>query len=261
MEEEETVNLQRLNQTNVCITYIYMCISNKGRERERERERMKALLVIDLQNDFANQRGSMYVDKSEEIIEPIIELVKDKEHRYRWDRVVFTRDWHPVDHISFARTHGLPDFCKYTYHHPRDTHIRRESTLWPVHCVQGTWGSQLVDPIRKELITTKETENGTVMAVVDKGFIRDREFYSAFDDIWGESSQDTSLEDQLLEGIQEIYVVGLALDYCVKNTAISAATRGYKTTVLKEYTRAIHTDPAAMESLCRELKEHGVSLI
>lgn len=222
---------------------------------------MKALLVIDLQNDFANQRGSLYVDKSEEIIEPIIELVKDKEHRYRWDRVVFTRDWHPVDHISFARTHGLPDFCKYTYHHPRDAHITRESTLWPVHCVQGTWGSQLVDPIKKELIPTKETENGTVIAVVDKGFIRDREFYSAFDDIWGQSSQDTSLEDQLLEGVQEIYVVGLALDYCVKNTAISAATRGYKTTVLKEYTRAIHTDPAAMESLCRELKEHGVSLI
>lgn len=210
---------------------------------------MKALLVIDLQNDFVS--GSLAVPHGEEIIEPIIKLMEDPGQE--WDAIVVTRDWHPLTHISFAKNHGLPDFSSYRYEY--GGHVQ-DGTLWPVHCVQDTWGSELVGPLKAVV----EAGEGTgKYRVVDKGYLEDREYYSAFSDIWG--AHGTGLDAWLrARGVAEVCVAGLALDYCVKHTALSAARLGFRTTVLEPWTRPIHGDAAAMEALHSELAQHGVAV-
>ncbi|KAK5962973.1 nicotinamidase PWA37_005429 [Arxiozyma heterogenica] len=224
---------------------------------------MKALLVIDVQNDFARKDGKLYVNKGEEIVEPIVDLIEDKAGKYKWDLVVLTRDWHPADHISFAKNHNLPDFSSYKYCDPRNRTVTQESTLWPVHCVQNTWGGQLVDPLNKIAAKAIEREQqkkegvDVDVVVVDKGYLKDREYYSAFNDIWDDHK--TELDGLLRkQGIEEVFVVGLALDYCVKNSAVSSARLGYKTTILTDFTRAIATDHVATETLRRELDDCNV---
>lgn len=234
--------------------------------------------MIDVQNDFASKDGKLYVNKGEEIIDPIVELIEDKTGKYKWDLIVLTRDWHPIDHISFAKNHNLPEFSTYRYCDPRDKNVTKESTLWPVHCVQDTWGSRLVDPLNKMATRAieKKEKSGTdddddddgdaaaaaapaVVVVVDKGYLQDREYYSAFNDIWNDHK--TELDGLLGEhAIDEVFVVGLALDYCVKNSAISSRRLGYKTTILADYTRAIAADPGSMEKLHRELADSNVAI-
>lgn len=213
---------------------------------------VKALLVIDIQNDFLPPNGSLAVAHGDEIIEPVIKLMEDP--KQEWHRVVLTRDWHPQDHISFAKTHGKPDFSKVTYQSPiPGDNSTQEGVLWPKHCVQGTHGSQLADALIEE-------QKKLDCRVVDKGYLHDREYYSAFNDIW--EFHKTELNNYLKSHhITDVYVVGLAFDYCVKNTAISAAKLGYNTFILKDYTKAINTDQASMASLEEELKKHNVKVI
>ncbi|QLG71507.1 hypothetical protein HG535_0B05490 [Zygotorulaspora mrakii] len=212
----------------------------------------KALLVIDIQNDFLPPNGSLAVASGDEIVEPVIKLMNDP--KQEWHRIVLTRDWHPPDHISFAKSHGKPEFSKIEYHSPipGDSSVQ-EGVLWPVHCVQGTPGSQLAAPLIEE-------QKKLGCRVVDKGYLHDREYYSAFNDIW--DYHRTELNNYLKSHhITDVYVVGLALDYCVKNTAISASKLGYKTYIIKDYTRAINTDSESERKLEAELKKYNVKLI
>ncbi|CCC66745.1 hypothetical protein NCAS_0A01870 [Naumovozyma castellii] len=212
---------------------------------------MKALLIIDVQNDFLPPNGSLAVPKGDEIVNPILSLIHDSQQD--WHRVVMTRDWHPKNHISFAKRHGQEPYSSITYKSPRPgDSSTQEGTLWPVHCVQNTRGSQLADPLLKETYKNH-------YKIVDKGFLSDREYYSAFNDIW--DFHKTELNDYLKKHhITQVYVVGLALDFCVKNTAISAAKLGYETIILKDYTRAINSDEESMEKLKKELEEHNIKL-
>lgn len=213
---------------------------------------VKALLVIDIQNDFLPPNGSLAVPHGDEIIQPVIDLMEDP--KQEWHRVVLTRDWHTFDHISFAKTHKKEDFSKIIYKSPvPGDDSTQEGTLWPVHCVQQTYGSQLAAPLLEE-------QKKLDCHVINKGYLSDREYYSAFSDIW--NYHRTELQHYLqCHHITDVYVVGLALDYCVKSTAISAAKLGYKTFILKDYTRPIYSDPASMQKLEKELKENNVSLI
>ncbi|KAL3231156.1 Nicotinamidase [Nakaseomyces bracarensis] len=210
---------------------------------------MKTLLVIDMQNDFAKPNGSLYVPEGEKVIEPIVELMKDPQ----WHRVVVTRDWHPPNHVSFARTHGKPDFSEIEYQCPKpgdDSH--QTGVLWPVHCVQNSTGAQLAP----EILETVQEKH---IKIVDKGYLPDREYYSAFNDIW--DWHHTELDEYLKKHhTTEVYVVGLALDYCVMNTAISAANLGYDTTILKSYTKAIYTDDEHKKQLHEKLEKNNVKL-
>ncbi|CCD24694.1 nicotinamidase NDAI_0D03800 [Naumovozyma dairenensis CBS 421] len=212
---------------------------------------MKALLIIDVQNDFLPPNGTLAVPHGDEIVHPILELIHDE--KQDWHRVVMTRDWHPKNHISFAKRHNQEPYSKITYKSPKPgDKTTQEGVLWPVHCIQNTRGSQLADPLLKETYKNH-------YKIVDKGFLSDREYYSAFHDIW--NFHKTELHEYLQKHhITEVYIVGLALDYCVKETAISAAKLGYKTTILKDYTKPVNSDDESMMKLKEEFNSYNIKL-
>src|ERR1700733_134561 len=136
--------------------------------------------------------------------------------------VVATRDWHPPDHGSFA-SHGGP---------------------WPVHCVAGTSGAQLHPGI----------DRGRVDLVVDKGQLRDTEGYSGF--------EGTGLEELLRSrGVDTVDVAGLALDYCVRATALDAKRAGFDVVVHRGATRAVEVQPGDADRAVADLREAGVSVV
>lgn len=213
---------------------------------------MKTLLVVDVQNDFLPPKGSLAVKGADKIVEPILNLIQDQSRDFH--RVVFTRDWHPENHISFAKNHDLPEFSEYTYKSPRvGDDSTSVGTLWPVHCIQNTWGSQLADPLLNEASRHHNK-------VIDKGFLPDREYYSAFNDIF--NHHHTELDVYLQKHhTTEVYICGLAMDYCVKDTAISAVELGYKVYIYEDLTRPIFDDEEHMTKMYEELKAHGIELI
>lgn len=158
----------------------------------------KALLIIDLQNDFIS--GTLKIKGADSIIQPIIQLAK------KYDFIIASKDYHPLKHKSFATFGGS----------------------WPVHCVKDTWGSEfpkiIKDSVNFDLIVTKGTNENI-------------ESYSAFSD---ENGQKTILEKFLQDnGIKEIDIVGLALDYCVYYTALDLAKNGFKIKILESYCCAV----------------------
>jgi nicotinamidase/pyrazinamidase len=137
----------------------------------------------------------------------------------RFELVVATRDWHPSDHGSFAERGGR----------------------WPVHTVQDTEGAQLHEALDHELLDV----------IVDKGQNPNTEGYSGFDE--------TGLEHLLRErGIERVTIVGLATDYCVKNTALDALRHGFQVTVDSAGVRGV--DPADSERALEELRASGVQV-
>ncbi|CCE63538.1 hypothetical protein TPHA_0F00510 [Tetrapisispora phaffii CBS 4417] len=211
----------------------------------------KALLVIDVQNDFLPPNGSLAVNGGNEIIQPILSLIEKED----WDMVIMTQDWHSMDHTSFAQNHeNVADFESVKYNSPVVGDTREQDVVvWPVHCVQNTKGSEFHTDLKSVLLDRPD------IVVLKKGYLKDREYYSAFNDIWNDHK--TELNDLLQDNnIKEVYIVGIALDYCVKDTAISASQLGYKTTVLKDYCRAIDTSQTAMANLTENFKIHNITL-
>jgi nicotinamidase/pyrazinamidase len=142
-------------------------------------------------------------------------------HSGQYDLVVATRDWHPPDHGSFAERGGP----------------------WPVHCVRDTPGAQLHPAL----------DAGAVDVIVDKGQDPATEGYSGF--------QDTELAELLrVRGITEITVVGLATDYCVKNTALDALREGFTVTVETSAVRGVDVEPGDSERALEELRAAGAAL-
>ncbi|CDO96374.1 unnamed protein product [Kluyveromyces dobzhanskii CBS 2104] len=209
----------------------------------------RALLIIDIQNDFLPPKGSLAVQNGDTIIEPVIKLLQDHD----WDCVAMTKDWHRPDHISFAKNHELPDFTAFTYDSPVTGSTEKQAaTLWPVHCVQNTWGSEVAERLLAQFSKLEVPHT-----IVNKGYLSDREYYSGFNDIWNDHH--TELDAFFKKNnVTEIYVVGLAFDFCVKNTAISAADLGYHVTIFKNYTKAIVNDHKSTDSLIQELTQKKV---
>ena len=139
-----------------------------------------------------------------------------------FEHVFATRDWHPPDHASFA-TEGGP---------------------WPVHCVQGTHGAELHPAMR----------DVEVEAIVDVGVERDDEGYSGF--------EKSKLADLLHEaGVDEVAVVGLATDYCVRASAIDACREGFDTTVVTDAIRAVEVNPGDGERALEDMERAGAKLV
>jgi nicotinamidase/pyrazinamidase len=136
--------------------------------------------------------------------------------------VVATRDWHPSDHLSFKEQGGP----------------------WPVHCVRDTSGAQLHPKLHTSQID----------AIVDKGRERDEEGYSGFE----HTDLERLLRDQ---GVDRVHVAGLALDYCVKATALDARRAGFDVVLHRGATRAINAEPGDDERALAELRQAGVEVV
>lgn len=165
-----------------------------------------ALIVVDVQNDFADPKGSLYVSEGELVV-PLVNQQVD-EARRAGALIVYTQDWHPESTPHFAKDGGI----------------------WPVHCVMDTWGARF----HPDLAVDGE--------IVRKG-ATGNDGYSGFTERHPTTSEEhpTALVDLLrARGIERVVVVGLATDYCVKETAIDALEYGFSTTVLAEGIRGVN---------------------
>ena len=176
---------------------------------------MRALLLIDIQNDFL-PGGRLAVSAGDEII-PLVNALQPQ-----FDLVVATQDWHPAGHQSFASSHpGRAQFEQLDLH-------GLPQVLWPDHCTQGGDGAALAPALRTERIE----------AIFRKGMNPEIDSYSAFFDNGHRKS--TGLADYLHgRGVTEVFVAGLAADYCVYYSALDALAAGFATTVVTDATRAI----------------------
>ncbi|ORY57746.1 isochorismatase [Pseudomassariella vexata] len=207
-----------------------------------------ALIVVDFQEDFCPPHGSLAVKDGRDITETVNKLLA-----LPFVLKVATKDWHPPDHISFASSHAnkQPFTDSVMIKNPLNTAETYESRLWPVHCVQGTTGADLVP----ELHLTQ------IDKVIEKGMDKRVEMYSPFYDPFNEPrGSDSGLAGILKEKeISDVYVVGLAADYCVKNCAVDAAKEGFKTFIVEESTRAV--DPDGWQDCKEEIKAMGVEIV
>lgn len=201
---------------------------------------MDALIIVDFQNDFV-ENGSLAVEGGLSLTGPINNLI----HSRKWGCVIATKDWHPEKHVSFASTHGMPVFSGIDLMiNGRDTHL----TLWPDHCVQESHGAMIVDGI----------DFKSIDLILPKGCDPEYEFYSAFRDVT--KTKETELLGYLKsKAIKSVYVVGLALDFCVLHTALDAVEYGFDTTVLVSYTKPISVEGA--NRAIHLLQENGAKCI
>lgn len=178
---------------------------------------MKALIIVDVQNDFL-PGGALAVNKGDEII-PVINKLQ---HSNYFDLIIATQDWHPQDHESFASNHpGKKPFEKTTL-------SGLEQILWPDHCVQGTEGAEF-----SKLLDVKNIE-----AIFRKGMDKNIDSYSGFYD--NGKLKDTGFAAYLKgRNVDDVFVVGLAGDFCVFFTAMDAIDTGFKVTLIEDATRSI----------------------
>ncbi len=196
-----------------------------------------ALILIDIQNDFC-PGGSLAVNEGDQIIPIVNQLQK------QFDLVIATQDWHPADHISFATNHTNKKIGEFI-----DVNASPQ-ILWPVHCAQGTHGADFVE----ELDMTK------VKKVFQKGTNNQIDSYSGFFD--NDHKNSTGLGDYLKsEGVENVYIVGLATDYCVKYTVIDAISLGFNTNVVIDACRGVKLNPDDVENAIQDMKKAGAKIV
>jgi len=198
---------------------------------------VKALVLVDIQNDFL-PGGALPVPRGDEVIAVANALMP------RFELVVATQDWHPADHGSFASRHpgrkvgdvvelaGLPQI------------------LWPDHCVQGTRGAELAAGL----------DRSRIGYVIRKGTDPAIDSYSGFFDNGHRRS--TGLADLLTaRRVRDLYVMGLATDYCVKFTALDAAQAGFRTFLVEDGCRGVDLRPGDVAAALDAMRQAGVTLV
>jgi nicotinamidase/pyrazinamidase len=194
------------------------------------------LLIIDIQNDFC-PGGNLAVPDGDKII-PVVNKIMDKFYK-----VVATQDWHPKNHISFASTHK-----KQLYETIEVNGVLQ--TLWPDHCVQGSYGAELHKDLNIEEIDL----------ILRKGTNPQIDSYSAF--LENDKQTKTGLDGYLNSlGIKEVYVCGLALDYCVYYTATDAVKFGFETYVIVDATKGVDVPKGNVEKVIQHMKSLGIKII
>jgi len=195
---------------------------------------MKALILVDIQNDFV-KGGALAVSGGEEIV-PLVNQIQE-----RFDLILATQDWHPENHGSHANNH--PDAA------PGDVVelAGRQQILWPAHCVQDTRGADFVPGLDRERWA----------AVFQKGAVRHIDSYSGFFDNGKDHA--TGMADYLkAQGVSDVYVLGLATDFCVKFTALDSVDLGFRTHLIRDACRAVNLQPGDEERAVNEMREAGV---
>jgi nicotinamidase/pyrazinamidase len=198
---------------------------------------MKALILVDIQNDFVED-GNLAVPDGSAVVGPANKL------QPFYDLVVATQDWHPPDHGSFAANQpgkqpgeiielaGLPQI------------------LWPTHCVQGTQGADFVAGL----------ERNRWAAVFQKGTDLSIDSYSGFFD--NGKRKATGLGDFLkARGMDEVHVLGLATDYCVKFTALDAQSLGFTTSLVVDASRGVNLQAGDVDRALEEMNAAGIRLL
>jgi nicotinamidase/pyrazinamidase len=196
-----------------------------------------ALIIVDLQNDFL-AGGALAVPGGDEVLPLANELQR------RFDVVLATQDWHPPDHGSFAANHPGKK--------PGDRIMLDgiEQILWPVHCVQNTHGAEFAPSFD----TTR------IDHVFHKGIDPRIDTYSTFFD--NAHRRSTGLADYLEDrAIKDIYLLGLALDYCVKYSALDARQLGLMTHVILDGCRGIDLHPEDVDLALKEMKAAGAVIV
>jgi nicotinamidase/pyrazinamidase len=196
---------------------------------------MKALLLIDIQHDFL-PGGALAVPEGDQII-PLVNKLQQQ-----FNLVIATQDWHPAGHKSFASTHaGKQPFDQIELH-------GLEQVLWPDHCIQGTAGAEF----------SKELDTKKIEAIFRKGTNPEIDSYSGFYD--NGHLKSTALADYLRsKQVDELYLAGLAGDYCVYFSAKDALQEGFKTYLIEDATRPI--DKAGFEKAKGEIVKRGGHII
>jgi len=198
---------------------------------------MKALVIVDVQNDFC-PGGALAVPEGDRVI-PVINGLQP-----RFNLVVATQDWHPPDHGSFAANHQGKQ--------PGDVVELGglEQILWPVHCVHHTPGAAL----------HPDLEHARFARVFQKGADPGIDSYSGFFDNGRRKA--TGLDDYLKQrAVADVYVCGLATDYCVKLTALDAVRLGFATHLIEDACRGVNLEPGDVVRAIEEMRSQGVTVV
>ena len=185
-----------------------------------------ALLVIDVQNDFADPSGSLSVAGAAEVIQVINAEVEAA--LAAGAHVFYTQDWHP----------------------PATPHFEKDGGIWPVHCVAGTWGAEFHPDLRVDGVVVRKGRNG-------------EDGYSGFSlrDPQSGTTEPTELEGLLrAAGVGRVVIVGLATDYCVLATGLDARAHGLETVVLASAVRAVELTAGDGERALADLRRAGASV-
>ncbi len=202
------------------------------------REKMgKALLLVDLQNDFFSG-GALSVKEADEVIPLVNEIIHAP-----FDLIVASKDWHPADHGSFASTHGRKP----------GEHIQLaglDQILWPDHCVQGTWGAEFVHG----------WETTALDKIIYKGTNSFVDSYSVFFD--NGHRQATGLEEYLKEkSIKEVFIAGVAIDYCVKYSVLDALQLNFRPYIILEACQGVNLHPHDAKKALQIMQNAGATII
>lgn len=195
-----------------------------------------ALIVIDVQNDFCTG-GALAVPGGEEVV-PLVNRIAG-----RFPVRVLTQDWHSPDHKSFAANHPDAEAFSMT-EMPYGPQV-----LWPVHCVQGTAGAAF----------HPDLETDTADLVLRKGFRPHVDSYSAFFE--NDKATPTGLAGYLRErGVEEVWLAGLATDFCVAHSALDAVAQGFRATLVEDACRAIDL-AGSLARMTGEMRARGVRFV
>lgn len=197
----------------------------------------KALILVDLQNDFM-PTGALPVAHGDEVI-PIANKIQK-----HFDLIVATQDWHPKNHKSFAVNHpGKKAFDVIDLY-------GLEQVLWPPHCVQYTEGAEFVQAL----------DTTCINKIIQKGTDWEIDSYSGFFD--NGHRKKTELKNYLeQQNVTDVYICGIATDYCVKFTALDAIQLGFKTYVIEDACRGVSLESHHVMQALDEMKKAGVIVV
>jgi nicotinamidase/pyrazinamidase len=204
---------------------------------------MQALLLVDLQHDFTpataqKPDGSLAVPGGNEVVEVANRVMPE------FDLVIATQDWHPPDHRSFASQH--PGRAVFEVIELEGL----QQILWPDHCVQHTQGAAFLPGLNTDRITT----------VFQKGTDRDIDSYSGFYD--NGHRETTGLADYLNDqGVDTVYILGLATDVCVLYTTLDACRLGYETYVITDGCRGVNMNEGDVDAAWQQMRQAGARFI
>ena len=199
------------------------------------------------------QNGSLAIDGGRELA-PIVNKLLSLPYALK----IATKDFHPIDHISFNTSHVPPNnkpFESYvTIANPVDPTEFQEIPVWPVHCVRGTTGAEIIP----------EIDTSKFDLIMEKGRDKTIEMFSAFADVFGRKSVAASLDLAALlrsNGIKSIHVVGLAGEFCVKCTALDARKEGFEVVLINEGIKSVDTGCEGWGKALKEFEDAAISVV